>query len=128
MGNNLFGANISGQIARALGPLLLPAVLIKVTPGTRGADPTTGTNPTNTPYPCRGMVDTFDATEIVGQPVITGLHRKVLLLGDTIGGGAIEPAVNDQVTIEGKTYSVDSIAERDPDRATYTLACLALAV
>ena len=128
MGNNLFGANISGQIAAALGPLLLPATLVKVMPGTRGADPTTGTNPTSVSYSCRGMIDTYDQAEMAESAVITVLHRKVLLLGDTISSGTIAPDVNDQVTIEGKTYSVDGITDRDPDRATYTLACLALAV
>lgn len=126
MGNNLFGANISGKIAAALGPMLLPATLTKVTPGTRGADPTAGTNPTSASYPCRGMIDTYSQAELAESPILTALHRKILLLGDTIAAGAVVPDVSDRVTIEGATYGVDAIDERDPDRATYTLRCVAL--
>ena len=127
MGTAIFGGVIAPAIAAALGPLLLPATLIKVTPGTRGVDPTTGRNPTTVSYACRGMTDTYEQAELAESAVITTLHRKVLLLGNTIAGGAVAPDVNDKVTIEGATYRVDAITERDPAGATFVLACIVLA-
>jgi hypothetical protein len=120
MGNNLFGANISKQIANALGSKLLAATLVKRTPGTR--DPTNpggGTQPTEVSYSCRGFVDDYKTGHIDGDLVKVG-DRKVTLLGDTISRGSVVPSANDKVTIEGRTYSVVAVT-RDPDAATYTL-------
>lgn len=124
MGLNLFGANISGQIAAALGPLLLPATLVKTTPGTRTAgDPTSGTNPTSASYPCRGMVSDYRVSTKPGDGQVAVFDKSIMLLGDTISGGAIVPTVNDRITIEGATYRIASVPARDPDAATYTMGC-----
>lgn len=117
MGNNLFGANISGILAKALGPSFLAATLTKVTPGTRGSDLTAGTQPTSTGYAAKGIVSDYTLREIDGTSVLTQ-DKKILLLGDTIASGQV-PSVGDRVTIEGKSYRVINVT-RDPDAATYT--------
>lgn len=122
--NGLLGANWA-VIAQALGPIVLPATLVKVTPGTRGADPTTGTNPTTTSHAARGFVESFEQRQIDGT-IITVRDRKVTLLADTIAG-AVTPNASDRVTIEGSTYIVASILERDPAGVTFILHCRVLA-
>ena len=117
MGNNLFGANISGKIAKSLGPKLLPMSLVKVVPGTRSpTDPSSGTNPTKRNFPCRGIVDTYKTTQMDGTIVKMG-DRKALLLGDTLPRGVV-PEPNDEIRAEGALFTVVNV-ERDPDAATY---------
>lgn len=117
---SLFGIDIAGIVNAELGPGLLPATLQVVTPGSR--DPlnvTSGTNPTVVEYSCRGVLEDYDDRQIDGELILRG-DRKVLLLGKSIGGGAVEPKPGDQVTIEGRTFSVIGVT-RDPAAATYTL-------
>lgn len=119
MGQNLFGANISGQLAAAMGALLNPVTLIKVKPGTRNpANPSAGTNPTRRSFPCRGMVDSYRTSQMDGTIIKVG-DRKVLVLGDTLPAGIV-PEPNDEVRAESATYKVVAV-ERDPDAATYTI-------
>ncbi len=125
MGNPLFGVNISKIIADVVGPGVLAATLIKVTPGTRTAGQLTGgTNPTETSYSCRGFIDSKAKRNAKGSLTEDGTE-KVVLIGDTISGGTVAPAVNDKVTIEGSTYYIEHV-DRDPAAATYTLKARAL--
>lgn len=118
MGNNLFGANISGKVAAALGSKLLAATLVKRTPGTRTTTARdAGTNPTESRHTARGIVEEYSATQIDGTLVRRG-DRRVLLLADTIAGRKV-PAQNDSIVIEGQTYVVVAVT-RDPDAATFT--------
>lgn len=120
MGNKLFGADIAGQLAKALGPLLLPCKLIKVTPGTRTTGAlTAGTNPTKKTFSCRGMVESF-ATNLVDDTRILAGDRKIMILGDTLAKGIV-PEPSDEVEIEGRIWIVINLIERDPDAATYVL-------
>lgn len=120
MGNNLFGANISGVLAKALGPGILPATLVKVTEGT--VNPSNITGPkvggTTTSHSCRGFVEDYNDFLIDGTRIKQG-DKKVMLLGDTIADGKI-PVQSDRVIIEGVDHLVISVS-RDPDAATYTL-------
>lgn len=122
MGNKLFGVNISGLIKDNIGPGVLDATLVVVTPGTRTPGALTGgSNPTVANYPCKGFIDTQANQDIKGTLVDDG-RVTIILVGDTISGGAVAPSTNDRVTIEGKTFEIQVI-DRDPAAATYTLAC-----
>ena len=117
MGNNLFGANISGIINSVIGPSVLPATLIKITPSSRNpSDPTAGVQPTETQHSCRGFIDDY-ADSVYRLSIIEQGDRKITLIGDSIAGDAI-PKANDKIIIEGGTYLVKRV-NRDPDAATY---------
>src|SRR5690349_17149598 len=118
MGNNLFNANISGQLAKAMGPLLAPMTLVKVVPGTRSnSDPSAGTNPTRRSFSCRGILDTYRTSQFDGTIIKRG-DRKALILGDTLPNNVV-PEPNDEVKAEGSVFTVVAV-ERDPDAAAYT--------
>lgn len=121
MGNPLFGVNISKLVADNIGPGVLDATLTVYTPGTRSADPTAGRQPTSVAHACKGFIDSKGRENIGGTLVKDG-DVVIVLLGDTIDGGNTPPTLNDQVTIEGKTYRVAAL-DRDPAGATYTLLC-----
>ena len=121
MGNNLFGANISGAIASGLGPLLLPATLIKtvITPNPLPGRPDTETE---TEYSARGLIENYNTNEINGTRIKQS-DRKISLAGDTIAGLQI-PEPGDKIRIEGVTYEITSGGvSRDPDRALYECQC-----
>jgi len=117
MGVPLFGVDISGKIAAALGPRLRPATLIKRTPGSRGAVASSGMNPATASFAARGVVIDYDESRVDGT-LIKRTDRKVLLLGDTIASRA-EPEPDDEITIEGKTYVVIR-ATSDPAKAQWS--------
>lgn len=122
MGNKLFGVNISGIIKQVVGPGVLDAVLTKTTPGTRTVGAlTAGTNPTTTDYPCRGFIDSQAVKFRSGTTVQNG-RKVVVLIGDTIDGGAVAPEPGDRIMIEGTTYVIPEggTIDRDPAGATYT--------
>lgn len=122
MGNPLFGVNISGIIKDVVGPGVLPATLIKFTPGTRTAGQLSGgTNPTSVSLPCRGFIDKQANRDRAGTLIADGTV-KIVLIGDTINGGApaSAPETNDRVVLEGVTYVIRGPIDRDPAAATYT--------
>jgi hypothetical protein len=117
MGNNLFGANIAGQIARALGSSLLPGTLTKKTQGTR--DPNNlaaGRQGTPTTHTFRGIRQGMDALR--KDTIVPDASDSVLILGDTITPSAT-PVVGDRITIESINFTIVSV-DRDPDAAAYT--------
>jgi predicted secreted protein len=119
MGNPLFGVDISGIIRDNIGPGVLAATLTRSTPGTRTTgDPTGGTNPTEQNFACRGFIDSQAQRDLSGSLVDDGT-KIVVLIGDTINGGATVPVVGDTITIEGTVYDIEVI-DRDPAAATYT--------
>ena len=120
MGNKLFGVDISKLVADNIGPGVLDATLTVVTPGTRSlTDPTAGTVPTTVDHACKGFIDTQRVRNFDGTLVEDGT-KKLVLIGDTINGGATAPSVGDQVTLEGAVYRIE-VVDRDPAAATYTL-------
>ena len=119
MGNPLFGVNISGLIKEYVRTGVLDASLIKFTSGTRTVGQLTGgTNPTSTTYACKGFIDTQAKTDITGT-LVADDGVTIVLIGDTINGGATDVDSGDQITIEGRTYIV-GVVDRDPAAATYT--------
>lgn len=116
----LLSGFIAKQIGKHLGKEVKPSTLIKVANATRTSGAVSGgLNPTETPYTARGWVEEWEGGLVEGSTVRREA-RKVALLGATIAGGQI-PAQGDKVTIEGTTYRIASIDERDPDAAVWVL-------
>lgn len=114
---DLFGIDIAGEIADQFSGQLLAGTLTKTTPGTRGVDSTSGTNPTTTVHTFEGFVENKTDKRREGQ-LSTGGGMFVTLLGGSILPSA-EPEANDSVTIDGVTYEIVEIAERDPASAVF---------
>lgn len=114
---------IAANFAKLGAPVgVRPAVLIKVTPGTRtGGAASAGTNPTSASFAATGLVTGYSAFEQQNTLIRDG-DRKVMLFGASIAGGAI-PEPNDRVTIDGATYTIVGPIDRDPAKATYILQC-----
>jgi hypothetical protein len=116
---NIFKKDIAGKINKKLGPLVFDLTLHVVTEGTRGANLTGGTNPTETDHAGRGFVDDYRNTEIDGTIIQIG-DRKTVILGASLPAGVV-PKVQDKVTIEGTKRTIVFV-KRDPAGATYECA------
>lgn len=123
MGKKLFknfGVDIAKTIKDNLGPSLLDATLTKVVnTGVNAADPTGAPLTSSTDYSCKGFIDSQERRAFDGTLIQDGT-RVVVLLGDTISGGTVEPTTADKVTIESTVFSIEQV-DRDPDAATWTL-------
>jgi len=125
-GNNLFGADIAGQLNKAMAASFLPCVLIKVTEGGRdAANPAAGKSTSEASHSCRGFLDKYQAgqfrqgfTEAGGTLVKEGT-RKALILGNSLPNGIV-PEPQDKFTVEGTTFIIVNVT-RDPDKATYEM-------
>ena len=119
MGNNLFGANISGALASELGPLLPKVKLLKKSVSARTAGSlTSGRSTSYRGYTCRGILEAYDDTRFGGITETKAGDRVILILGDTLPRGVV-PTVDDRMEAEGSTFSIVGVS-RDPDAATYT--------
>lgn len=113
----LFGVDIAKEIASGMAGGLLPAQLVRSTPGTRDPlDPTAGTAPSTSTFSCRGFLDEYADDQFDGTSVLRG-DRKALLLGGTLPA-SVAPQPGDRVKIEGRTFSIVNV-QRDPAAATY---------
>lgn len=127
---SLFGEDIAGLISDALNGELLDATLTRTTnSGTYNSQTDTysgGSTPTT--YTTQGIVEQYDIslmqTGDLGKRhkgLIQTNDRKILLLAEPLG---VEPSPGDnnqppdQITIDGKTFTVISVA-KDPASATY---------
>lgn len=123
MTSRLFGIDLAGEINNALGSGLLAATLIKVTAGTRTTGTqAAGTNPTTSSYTCRGFIESYSQYELAGTMVLAQ-DKKIGLLGASISGGTVFPEGGDRVTIEGATYEIVGVPQRDPAGALYICQC-----
>jgi hypothetical protein len=96
------------------------ATLIKVSVGTRTPGSLTdGTNPTTVSHAAKGFIETRTERRLGGTLVAVG-GKFVTLLGDSMPSG-VEPAEGDRVTIEGSTYDVVEVVDRDPAGALFKL-------
>lgn len=117
MGNNLFGADISSKIARALGGRLLSGALTSYSPGARTPSSlASGTNPSKTEHTFRGI--RIGKVGVQKGTLLPQTKDAVLILGGTISPPVV-PSENDRITIEGRVFVVVGV-ERDPDAASYT--------
>jgi hypothetical protein len=120
MGRKLFGVNISGLIHKIMSKGLSSAVLTKITSGARTSGSlTSGKVKTETDHDCKGFMDKAQRERMDGTVIAAG-HYIVLIIGDSIQGGAV-PEVNDQITIYGETYDIVGPIGSDPALATYEL-------
>lgn len=118
----LLSGYVAAQVNKYLGPQLLPATLIKMTQGARTpGNLSGGMNQTFANYAARGFVEGY-AAHLIDGSVIQINDRKISLLGKSIAGGQI-PATGDRIVIEGATYDVIGVPERDPDGAMYICQC-----
>ena len=113
---NIFGVDIQGKINQALGPLVFDITLTVVTPGTRGAEITAGTQPTEDTYTVKGFIDEYTDRERENTIIQKG-DRKITLLGGSLPSG-ITPKPNDKLTINGETKRIVDV-QVDPAAATY---------
>jgi hypothetical protein len=120
MGNKLFGVNISGLVAKHIGPGLLPAVITVITTGSR-TSLTGGRSKVPTTYTARGIWEDVDPSKVDGEQILA-TDRVAMLIGDTIQGGVIAK-LDDRITIEGITLNVVRLLNRDPAAATYRYLC-----
>lgn len=123
MGNKLFGVNISGLVAKHVGPGLLDVVIVKQASGDRDPDNLTGGQP-KTPTTFRGIKGIWQDLPKMPPPGVTfELNDRIaLLIGDTVPAGGL-PKRNDTITIEKLTlYAVQQIG-RDPAAAGYLFLC-----
>lgn len=114
----LLSGFIAKQLGKYMGKQVLPATLIKLTNTTRTTGAVSGgLHPTETSYAARGWIEKWSGERIPGSTARREA-RQVALLGATIAGGQV-PIVNDKVTIEGTTYRITEVPERDPDAAVW---------
>lgn len=123
MGNVLFGVDIAGIVADAMGGQLLPVTITRYTRGDRDPGNLTGGQPA-TPETVTGISGFFeDFTRDPPPGVVVELgDRKALLIGDTIPAGG-HPLRNDAITIEGETLYMVQLLSRDPAAATFVYLC-----
>jgi hypothetical protein len=123
MGVKLFGVDIAKIVAQKIGPGLLDCTLTRVTGTTREpGNLAGGTQPVTATYPCKGFEAALEQRHIDGT-LVKRTDVMVVLLGDTISGGAIEPRAGDRVQVAGGvTRAVVTIVDRDAAAATFSLA------
>lgn len=115
---DLFGIDIKGLVADEFGGNLVAGTLTKVTHGARAAgDLTAGRTQTTESVTFDGILQSFKTELIDGTNVQLG-DRQVLIIVGTMSE-EVEPEQGWSITIEGKTYTVVKLLERDPAGATY---------
>jgi len=114
---DIFGVKLAQQINNALGPLLLPVTLTKVT---IAPDPLDSTRvlTTTVVHNGRGFTETKKVYNR-NNNLVEGTVRMVSILGASLPGHII-PAPGDRVEIEGEPGKIaENGVERDPAGALY---------
>lgn len=117
----LFGIDIAKvintKITKAGG--LAPGVLTKVTSGARTpGDLTGGTNPTETVHTFQGFLEAGQVRMPSTRVILSGTF--ITVLGASVLPIA-EPTAKDKIEIEGETYEIKEVVDRDPAAATYVV-------
>ncbi len=116
---DLFGLDIAGIVNDAMVEAggLRPGTLTRITAGTRTPGSlTAGTNPTPTTHSFEGFVERREVRR--GGQVGASAEPVVTLLGASVSPTAV-PQVNDRVTVDGQTFTLVELLERDPASAVY---------
>ena len=117
MGNKLFGQDIAGQLARALGPKLPKGILSRHVEGTRDPDNLAAGNAgTSTEHSFRGI--RIGLSGLRKDTILPDAKDAVMILGDTVKPLTV-PKEGDKISIESIQFNIIGIS-RDPDAATYT--------
>ncbi|MAO65054.1 MAG: hypothetical protein CL666_08640 [Balneola sp.] len=115
---SIFGVDIQGIVSDAFSGQLKPVTLTRENKGDYdpptdsyrdGADPDT--------YTTEGIVEDW-AAYLVESGAVEANTRKILMIAKPLG---TEPKQGDTITIEGDSYMVVGIPERDPDTATWVV-------
>lgn len=118
---NIFGADIAGKLAAALGPMLFDVTLHKLVTGGRDPDnPSGGNSPQEVSLTARGFTDEWTKEELAASLFQVG-DEKIAILGATIPGGEV-PKIGDSITSEGVKRKVLNVS-RDPAGAVYQCHC-----
>lgn len=125
---------LDGELATIIGSavvdaeLTMPAVLIKVSPGTRTPGAVSGgTNPTVLSYPVQG-IPASTAPLFRAGTLIQDTNRVIRIIGVTLPPGVV-PVPGDQITMEGKTSTIvnsdggKNAVQRDAASCTYLCQC-----
>lgn len=115
---DLFGLDIAGIVNSEIvgAGNVRTGTLSRITPGSRGATLIGGNNPTDTTHSFNGFVETKTrraSDSLVEEPMAT-----VSILGASVSPAAI-PQVGDTVTIDGTTWDLVELMDRDPAGALY---------
>jgi hypothetical protein len=117
---DIFGVDLAGEIADAMGDGLLPGRLKHYTYGSRTTGSLSdGQAASFRRYNFRGIQTDYKTTEIDGTRVIRG-DKRVLIIGGTLPSGIV-PGPDDEVEIEGRTLRIVALERRDPAAATYVV-------
>lgn len=125
MGQELFGVDIAGIIADAIGPGVLDVTITRAAgTGTRNPADLTGglikAEPAS--WGCKGFWEDFTGQPPPGVEIELN-DRKAVLIGDTIPAAALPLKLDDAITCEGKTLFMVKVLSRDPAAAVFTLLC-----
>jgi hypothetical protein len=126
MGNELFGIDLAGILADALGDGLLDVTITRYVYGERDPNALTrGRSRTPVIFECKGFWEDYADDAPPGITVEVG-DRKAVLLGDTIPAGGI-PQKNDMITVHEEagdsSLYVWLLQSRDPAAAVYVFQC-----
>lgn len=123
MGQELFGVDIAGIVADAIGDGVLPVQLTEPVRGERQAGNLTGGREALDPvtHEARGWWEDFTGQPPPGLEVLLN-DRKAVILGDTMPAGVV-PERGWGVTIEGRTLAIVQLVNRDPAAAVYVYQC-----
>lgn len=127
MGNEVFGVDIAGIIADAMGDALFGVTITRHTHGARATGNLTGgRSRAAETVDCVGFWEDFTGTPPPGVTLELN-DRKLVLIGDTIPAGGV-PRLNDAAVVHedggdvGPLYVV-KLLSRDPAAAVYTFLC-----
>jgi hypothetical protein len=125
--NPLSGVDVAGIIAQEIGQGLLAdsgfnyTLIVRVEGSFDASEPTAGRAITETSVSCKGFIDS-QAREDFDTTLVDNGTVMIVLIGNTINGGATVPTTSDHIVAEGTRYTIDRI-DRDPAGATYQCMC-----
>jgi hypothetical protein len=126
MGNEIFGIDVAGIVADAIGDGVFDVTIERYVRGDREAGNLTGGRPAEPEeVQCKGFWDDFTGLAPPGIVVETN-DRKAVLIGDTIPAGG-HPRLNDKITVheDGGDISLFCVGpiSRDPAAAVFVYQC-----
>lgn len=122
MSNLLFGLDIAGLVNNAMSSAggLLPGTITRQVPGPRDENnPTAGRPMVPHTSTFQGFIERYTQTKREGSSIFEA-GEYVSLLGASITP-AIVPQPGDAITIEGRNFTVEALADRDPAAALYVV-------
>lgn len=114
----LFGLDIDKIVNSAIVSAgnVRKGTLTKIIPGTRGTNPTAGTNSSTTTHTFNGFIE---RKSVRRSGAVASANMSVLsILGASVNPTA-KPSVNDKALLDGTTYTLVELLEVDPAEALY---------